>query len=171
MKIILLTILLILSVPVYCFEEQVLKCITLNANFKPDGGSFNVNLLAKGSTITNIKGNQLLKGFQAESPAKTFLCKNADEICGFSLNLDSKDGPWIEMSSHMNLGKDTSSIIKPEGFFFKVKSLVMKDMAEKEILEAETKDHKLGHVFIFEPATGLDKPKRKLAMRIQCGNR
>lgn len=178
MKYYFLTILLILLAPVYAFEnqkERIFECITLNSAFKPDGGSFNVHVPVSGykeepaQAITKIKGNEFLKRFQAEAPAAAILCKNGDNICGFALNLESKDGTWIEMSSLINLGKDTSSIIRPSGFFYKIRSLVMKDIAEKELLEAETNDHKIGHAFHFEQATGLDKAKRTVAMRIQCG--
>lgn len=157
------------------------KCITLNDNYKADGGSFVIqknigNSKVELPAITDIKGKPLPDGFIANNESITpTICKrkgmekssdfeNSYEICGIRVNLTHKDGSSMVILSDFNIKEDACTINLPSGFFHSVRSLLIKGFEEEERLKAEQEDNKVGHIYLYN-----DKG-RKVIKRIQCGS-
>lgn len=159
-----------------------INCITLNKDYKPDGGSFDLRKSVSGKAssdaISNIKNVAILQGWELQN-LKHKVCKrkgmenskdfeNSYEICGFSSKLSSgneKDELVIE--SGFNIKEDACSALEEESLVQKLRAFVIKDFVEVERLKLEQANNKVGHIFIYKDGR-LDP---KSIVRIQCESR
>ncbi len=171
----------------FCFyavaEDGIhrIKCITLNDDYKPDGGSFSVKkaigkIGGSDTVITEKKNVSFLDDFKTEQKDIVHtLCKqdgkeksseyeNSYEICGFQMNLVNKEGASLVISSSFNIDETDCQAELPQDLVHKIRSYLIKGFAEEARLKAELSEKKVGHIFF------QDKRGQKVIKRIQCGS-
>lgn len=171
----------------FCFNAMAesrihrIKCVTLNDDYKPDGGSFIVKKVmgkieGPDSVITEKKNVSFLDKFKTnQKDIMHTLCKqkgmeesidyeNSYEICGFQMNVVNEEGSSLVISSSFNIDENDCQAEVPQDVVHKIRSYLIKGFAEEARLKAELSEKKVGHIFY------QDKKGQKVVRRIQCGS-